>query len=346
MKRNPLALGIVLAIGAVMAVGALSLPAKTQGVDDLTNAFRPAFTAASLTQTRRDMDTVKAMATELDAKAIPALAAQLGATPDQFRANLAAGFPAVGAGMRQLPTILPYFDGVVGGLEAQAANFRLADAIPAKPFPATLVTYLFLLPGLALAAAAALGLLRPARFRTVALGVAATVGVVLIVAPLALSVPKKTQAVDNLTNAFRPAFSAEGARTSRAHMDTVQSMADELTGKALPALAAQLKVTPDQLAKSLAANFPAVATGVDRLGTILPRFQALVAGVERNGSNFTLADSIPTGSTPTTLLHWLFVIPAGVLVATGSAGLLAARRVRARQPAVDGARFEPAAAGR
>jgi hypothetical protein len=348
VNRNPLALGIVFAVGAVMAVGALviSLPAKTQGVDNLTNAFRPAFTPKSLSQTRQDMDTVKAMAAELDGKAIPALAAQLGTTPDQFRSTLATGFPAVGTGMRQLPTILPYFDGVVGGLEAQAANFRLADAIPAKPFPATLVTYLFLLPGLAVAAVAALGLVRPAAFRTVAFGVAAAVGVVLIVAPLALSVPKKTQAVDSVTNAFRPVFSADGARTTRAHMDTVQSMADELTGKALPALATQLKVTPDQLGTTLAANFPKVATGIDQLPAILPRFQALVSGVERNRANFELADSIPTASTPTTLLHWLFVIPAAVLVVTAGAGLLAGRGVRLRKPAVDTTVLGPAAASR
>ena len=348
MKRNPIALGIVLVVGAVMAIGALviSLPAKTQGVDNLTNAFRPAFTPQALTQTRRDMDTVKAMAADLDSKAIPALATQLGVTPDQFRGNLASGFPAVGAGMRQLPTILPYFDGVVGGLETQASNFHLADAIPAKPFPATFVTYLFLLPGLALAALALLGLLRPAPFRTIAFGVAAAVGVVLIVAPLALSVPKKTQAVDGVTNAFRPVFSVEGARTTRAYMDTVQSMADELTGKALPALATQLKVSPDQLGKTLAANFPKVATGMEQLPAILPRFQAIVTGVEANRANFRLADSIPTASTPTTLLHWLFVIPALVLVTAGSVGLLAGRRLRADKSALDPAVLGTAAASR
>jgi len=97
----------------------------------------------------------------------------------------------------------------------------------------------------------------------------------------------------------------------------------------------RLKVTPDQLGQSLAANFPAVATGVSQLGTVLPRFQALVSGVEQNTANFRLADSIPTASTPTTLLHWLFVIPAFVLVISGGAGLLAGRRVGTRTPAVD-----------
>ena len=45
MKRNPIALGIVLVVGLVMAIGSLviSLPAKTQGVDNLTTDFRPAF---------------------------------------------------------------------------------------------------------------------------------------------------------------------------------------------------------------------------------------------------------------------------------------------------------------
>ena len=348
MKRSPVALGIVFVVGAVMAVGALviGLPAKTQGVDNLTNAFRPAFRPVNLAQSRKDMDTIKAMAAELDTKAIPALATQLHTSPEEFRAGLASGSPAVGAGMRQLPTILPYFDGVVGGLQAEADNFRLADAIPAKPFPATFVTYLFLLPGLALAAVAGLGLLRPARFRIVAFGVAAAVGAVLIVAPLALSVPKKTQAVDRVTNAFRPVFATEGVRTTRAYMDAVQAMADELTGKALPALAAQLKITPDELGQAMATNFPAVAAGVNELGAILPRFQALVSGVEKNRTNFRLADSIPTASTPTTLLHWLFVIPALVLVATGGAGLLAGRRAGARTATVESTLIGPAATAR
>jgi len=128
MKRNPIALGIVLVVGLVMAIGSLviSLPAKTQGVDNLTTDFRPAFRSAALAQSRQDMDTVKAMAAELDAKAIPALAAQFHTTPDQFRASLASGFPAVGAGMRQLPTILPYFDGVVGGDPGQGLAFEQA----------------------------------------------------------------------------------------------------------------------------------------------------------------------------------------------------------------------------
>jgi hypothetical protein len=123
-------------------------------------------------------------------------------------------------------------------------------------------------------------------------------------------------------------------------------MSDELTGKALPALATQLKVSPDQLGKTLAANFPNVATGIEQLPAILPRFQTLVTGVERNGTNFRLADSIPTGSTPTTLLHWLFVLPAVVLVAAGGVGLLAGRRLGAGRSALDPAVLGTPAASR
>ena len=162
----------------------------------------------------------------------------------------------------------------------------------------------------------------------VALAIVFVVGAVMSVGALVIGLPAKTQGVDNLTNAFRPAFRPNALAQTRKDMDTVKAMAAELDTKAIPALAAQLHTSPNQL------------------GTILPRFQALVSGVEKNTTNFRLADSIPTASTPTTLLHWLFVLPALVLVTTGGAGLLAGRRAGARTATVDGALLGPAATTR
>jgi hypothetical protein len=297
------------------------LPAKTQGVDNLTNSFRPAFKPAALTQTKADMATVQAMSDELRAKTLPAVAGALKMTPAQLQAFIAQNFPAVNKGVSQLDTVLPYFSNLIAGLDAQAPNFRKADAIPTKNLPATTVPYIFLLPGLLLAGLSVLGWVLSSTAARRAVWGCGAVGLVLIVAPLVLTVPAKAQAVDNLTNAFRPVFTAQGAATTRANMDTVQNMSDELQAKMLPALAGALQMTPAQLQAFIGQNFPAVAKGVSQLNVILPRFQGLVKGIEGNVGTFKKADSIPTKGTPTTLLHWLFVLPGIALVLTAGVAL-------------------------
>jgi len=328
------ALAVTFVVGVAMAVGSLTmqLPSKAQGVDNLTNSFRPAFKADALAQTKTDMATVQAMSDELRGKAMPAIAGALKMTPAQLQTFIGQNFPAVAKGVSQLDTVLPYFSNLVNGLDAQAANFHKADAIPTKNLPATTVPYIFLLPGLLLAALSVIGwVLSSAAARRAVWGCTA-VGLVLIVAPLILSVPAKAQAVDNLTNAFRPVFTDQGAATTRANMDTVQNMSDELQAKMLPALAGALQMTPAQLQGFIGQNFPAVAKGVSQLNVILPRFQGLVKGIEANVGNFKKADAIPTKGTPTTLLHWLFVIPGIVLLLTGAVALFVPWWSGARAP--------------
>lgn len=339
MKSTKIGLVALVVVGAVMAIGArvIDLPAKAQGVDNLTNSFRPAFRAEEIRTTREQMDTVKAMAGELQQKTLPALAQALNMTPAQLQDFIGSNFPAVAKGMGELDRSLPYFDNLVSGLGAHDRDFHLADAIPTKNLPATVVPYLFILPGTLAALLAFAALVRFRRLTGPALIVGAILGVVLIVAPLVLSVPKKAQAVDNLTNAFRPAFTETGARTARAYMDGFSAMAAELQEKTLPALAQALNMTPAQLQSFIGSNFPAVAKGIGELPRALPRFEGLVRGIEDNVGNFRRADAVPTANTPTTLLHWLFEFSGlGLLLSGGGAtavGALAARRQQESQVA-------------
>lgn len=320
---------LVMGIVLVAIPIATDLFSKASAVDDLTGDLRAAFSDAQLTQADADMGAIEAMSAQLANDAIPALAEQFGTTPEQFAQGLAADHPAVGAGMQQLDTILPYFRQLVDGLRAQQGNFRLADAIPTKDLPAIVVPFLFLVPGLVLVVAAVLALRRRAP-RGLVVSLALAVAAVLVVAPLVLSVPAKTQAVDDLTDAFRPAFSSEGLATTRSYLDTVHAMVDELVADALPALAEGLSMPLADFQQFLGTNFPDVAAGLGSIDAILGRFDALVAAVEDDATSFHRADSIPTGGTPTTLLHWLFVVPGLVLLA-GVGGPTAAGWLRARR---------------
>lgn len=321
---------LVMGVALVAIPIATNLFSKASAVDDLTGDLRPAFSDAQLAQADTDMTVIEAMATQLTTDAIPALAEQFGSTPEAFAQGLATDYPDVGAGMQQLDAILPYFRQLVDGLRAQQGNFRLADAIPTKDLPATVVPFLFLVPGLVLVSVAGVALVR-SRGRLV-VPVALAVAAVLVLAPLVLSVPEKTQAVDDLTNAFRPAFSSEGVATTREYLDTVHAMIDELAGVALPALADGLSMPLPDFQAFLGASFPDVAAGLGSIGDILGRFDGLVAAVESDATSFHRADSIPTGGTPTTLLHWLFVVP-GLLLIAGIGGPTLAGRLRAGRTA-------------
>jgi hypothetical protein len=328
-----------LTIGVAMIVGtvAISLPSKTAGAERLTDAFRPAFTASALAQSRTDVEKFKAMAGALQGEVAPALSRRLGMTPAEFNAFLGKNFPDVAKGMGQLDQVVPRFDGLVKGLEQQKENFATADAVPiSKPIslPATTVPWLFFISGGLVALVALAGLLRPARWSKASLVVACSVGAVLIIAPLALNLPGKAKAVDGVTDALRPAFSQAGSQQIRTDMDTVQAMADQLQADLLPAVAGQLKVTPAQLSENMSQSSPAFTAGVAALPQSLPRFQALVGGIEVNRENFRDADAIPVASTKATTLLWLFLVPGSILLLVGGAPLLAARaRRRAAGPA-------------
>lgn len=303
--------------------------AKTQGVERLTSNLRPTFEASSLTQTRSDLDMFQAMSDQLQESTLPALPVALNMSPEQFQEYLLRSSPDVASGVSQLDMILPKFQGLVGGLESQAANFRQADRVPTDFLPSTVVPYLFLVPGAVLffSAAAALAIGgRKGGWASIALGLSLVFGAVFIATPLVVSVPAKAHAVDELQVAFGSTFTTEGAADVRSDMDTVQDMADQLQSQTLPNLATALNMSPSQFQDFMQTNFPAVATGISQFDTVLPRFQNLTAGIEANVDNFIDATSVPTADLSARTLTLFYIIPGAIAIALGGAGLLAGHR--------------------
>ena len=320
-----LSLLLVIVVGAFWLVGAFALdyPAKTQAVDDLTGALRPAFTDGGLAQANADVATATTFASDFQTKAVPVLAQRLGVTADDLVTTVATDYPAVGAGLDQLPEILGYFGGVQQTMAAQQPSFQRADAIPTTELPNTTVHWLFVALGVGAIAIGGAGLATRGRALPSA---AAVFGVGVIATTLLLSVPAKTTAVDELTAAFRPVFTAQGAAQARGYVDTLQAMQGQLTTEALPGVATMLGVTPEELGATLAADVPTVSAGLEQLPAVLSRIDALVTTVEANIHNFELADSMPTAGLPTTAVTWQLVLPAGGLIVVGAAAIATSRR--------------------
>ena len=143
----PFVVAAVVGAALIVLPLALNVPGKTKAVDGLTNAFRPAFTEPGTAQLRTDFDTVQAMDEELEGEMLPALATQLKVSPTQLEELLGKEYPAFAAGLAALPESLPRFDGLVGGIEANQANFNDADSIPWASTNTTTLLWLFIVPG-------------------------------------------------------------------------------------------------------------------------------------------------------------------------------------------------------
>lgn len=343
MSAKRLSLGLVLVIGLVLA----SFPfvthlfSKTDGTEQLTGDLRATFTDSSLHQTRRDLDGVVAMAGELQAKAMPALAAALNMSDEDFHRFLADNYPDVATGVDGLATVLPRFETLVGGLETEQSDFHKADAIPASFLPSTVLPWLLLTVGLLLAALAGLALFRGtaagSRVAGQALAGSVTIGLVLVAASIGLSIHAKGDAVDALTTNLKPFFTTSGAAKTRADLDTVQAMADQLQADALPGLAKALGMSDEQFADFLTANFPKVADGVAQLDTVLPRFQADVTTISANVDSFGQTADIPTGGMPAASLFWWLLLPGLALIGVPMVTIGLERRQTALSAAHKGA---------
>lgn len=148
----------------------------------------------------------------------------------------------------------------------------------------------------------------------------AVIGAFLIVLPLATGLPGKSDASGRLMTAFRPAMTTTALAQAAADQQIVTTTAGQLSSTVLPALAAQLHVTPAQLSAQLAAGSPAFAKGMSDLPAISTGFGGLLATMQAQQSNFQQADQIPTGFMAPTSMTWLFVIPGAVLLVLGGLG--------------------------
>jgi len=278
------AAALVTALGVVMLAMTFANNLFNVGpsFEHLMGGFRPHLTTTSIATTRSDIAGLGAAGTELRTKMVPALAQQLGMTPTQLTAYLAANYPQVSTGMQELPQIVTTFDGLVTTLDQQRPLFRSADAIPTKSLPATTVPWGLAGAGVLMMATGGVLWFRPRLGASIAVGL----GVLLVAGSLTMTLPQKSGDADQLNSNLKPVYTAALVQQAKGALTTVSAMADQMQTGMLPALSAQLKMTPAQLQAFLGQSFPATAAALANLPTAMPRFQKLVAAFDDNLGNY------------------------------------------------------------
>ena len=156
------------------------------------------------------------------------------------------------------------------------------------------------------------------------------IGVALIVAPLALSMPSKASAGQKMLDGFHPLMQPAAVQTTVDYYNkTFTALGPVATGgvaasaeipKLFAGLATALHMTQPQLAQFLGANYPAMAQMLQQFPQLVPIFnnvgpglawyKPLVTTMNAQVNNYAKVDSLPNFN----LFAWFFIVPGILLV--------------------------------
>ena len=310
---------LVMLVGAGLVATTLisNLFAVGPAFENLIGDFRPALTQSSINTARTDIAGLSAVQQEFTTKLAPALSQQLKMTPEQFNGFVSKNFPAVAAGMGALPTAVPTFNGLINTLDKQRPLFASADAIPTSSLPATTVPWGMLGAGI-LVLLIGLAMLRSPKAGG---AVALVVGLLLVLLPLALSLPGKAADADQLNANLKPVYTQALVDNATGALATIGAMGTEMKTTMLPALATQLKMSPEQLQTFLGANFPATAAALQTMPASMERFNGLVKVFDNNLGNYGTLK--PVGLER---LIWIMMGAGGLIAVLGGLTVVTARK--------------------
>jgi len=309
------AAGLLVLIGGgfVAVTLAANLFSVGPAFDRLTEDFNPVMTEQAIATDRQDIAALDAASVEIQNEMVPALAQQLGMTPEQFSTMMAEQYPDVTAGLVAVPEITPSFSSLVTTLDEQRPYMNDADAIPTSSVPATSVPWSLFVVGLLTAGLGVWVWFKP-RGSAVAVTV---VGAALIAIPLILGMPTKASSADTMNDNLKPVYSQQLITDADSSLATLSAMGTEMQQKMLPDLATQLNMTPEELNAFMAENFPATSAALAGLPDSLGRFQSLVATFDDRLSDYDTLK--PVSFVP---IVW-FMIGGGIaLFLLGGAGVV------------------------
>ena len=170
------------------------------------------------------------------------------------------------------------------------------------------------------------------------------IGVMLIVAPFAISLPSRASAGQQMIDNFHPIMQpANVAKTVAYYDQTFVPLRPVAVGglqaageapKLIAALASQLKMSPAAVQRFLGTQFPATAGLLGNLPKLKPVFTNVPPGLDHylplvqtmksNVSNYKKINSLPDFR----LFTWFFLIPGILLVLLAAWPLILGRRER------------------
>lgn len=178
----------------------------------------------------------------------------------------------------------------------------------------------------------------------VPLWVVLVIGIALVVAPFAISMPGKADAGQSMLNGFHPIMQpAHVAKTVEYYDQTFVPLGPLATGavtaageipKLVDTFAGVLHTTPANVESLLKTEFPAMATLLFSFPKLVPVFEKVPAGLtfykplvdtmQANVTNYGKVDSLPSFR----LFTWFFVVPGALLILLAGYGLIIGYRDR------------------
>jgi hypothetical protein len=311
---------VVAAVGVAFIVSVVlnNLFSVGPAFERMADGFRPAMESEPIAALGRDLDALEAVSGE-----VPALSEALGMTPEELAGFMGEQFPAVATGIDQLPSIVESFRGVVATLDAEQERFASADAIPTTSLPATTVPWGLAIAGVVLLGIGVVIVLTPARAGGVA---AILVGALLIVLPLALSLPGKASDADTMNENLKPVYTDELIAGADHGLAVVGDMGAQMQTEMLPALAQQFGMDEAGLQAFLGENLPATAGAMATMPDAMGRFTTVVDIFRAHLDDYDTITSV--AFVP---IVWTMIV-GGILALLGGAWALVGTR-RGPEPA-------------
>ena len=256
---------LAIAIGLTLCVGTIAMDAfgRARSGQRLLDGARPTMND-DVARLRHDLDTLVAGTDEFFNGAIPAISAELGTSPTQLLATLSRDYPKFGALLTRREEISAALDRTVVNLEAHVDDFESADDLPAPGVSLRIMPFVLFVTGAAILAAGAFTLrTRDKRPRWVLVAA----GALLLVPTLALQIPQKSSAAEDLINSLN-ITSATAART-RDQFDTTAAALEEQRTAIFPDIARALRVSTADFVDNLAREFPALGKSLSEIEQIL-----------------------------------------------------------------------------
>lgn len=151
------------------------------------------------------------------------------------------------------------------------------------------------------------------------------IGLSFVIATLTARLFTVAPAFERMTAGFRPQMNAQTIQALERDLAGLTAVQKEFVQKAVPSIAAALKLTPAQLTGMLGKQFPAVTAGMAAVPQIGTQFGSVLTTLQNEVERFAKADAIPTSSLPATTVPWM-LLGAGIL--TIGAGIFVLRSGR------------------
>ena len=267
--------GLVALVGVAFLVSIVvnQLFSVGPAFERMADGFRPVMQEEAIAALEQDLQGLAAVSEEFPTQAVPMMSQALGVTPDEFVVGMQEQYPDVATGMDQLAAVVESFSGVVSTLEAEIDRFASADAIPTEDLPATTIPWAMLVAGIVLIGVGITIAVTTGRAAPIA---AAVVGALLVVVPLALSLPSKAADADQMNENLKPVYTQELVEGAQQGLQVVGAMGAQMQEEMLPGLGEQLGMDEAALQGFLGENLPATAAAIGAMPDAMGRFTTVV----------------------------------------------------------------------